>query len=45
MTPGAQTNGNIAVCGSAKQLVIYFMVLTADPTQFRSFAMTGAFLV
>ena len=26
MTPGAQTTGNIAVYGSAKQLVILFMV-------------------
>ena len=34
MTPGAQTTGNIAVYGSAKQLVIYFMVWTANPTKF-----------
>ena len=39
MTPGAQTLGNIAVYGSAKQ----FMVWTATPAQFWSFAMTGAF--
>ena len=44
MTPGAQTNGNIAVYGSAKQLVIQFMDWTATPTQFWSFAMTGAFI-
>ena len=43
MTPGAQTNGNIAVYGSAKQFVIKFTVWTANPTQFWSFAMTGAF--
>ena len=42
MTPGAQTMGNIAVYGSAKQLVIYFMVWTANPAQFWSFAMVGA---
>ena len=43
MTPGAQTIGNIAVYGSAKQLVIYFMVWTEKPAQFLSFAMAGAF--
>ena len=43
MTPGAQTTGNIAVYGSAKQLVILFMVWTANPTKFWSFAVTGAF--
>ena len=43
MTPGAQTAGNIAVYGSAKQLVIKFMVWTANPTKFWSFAVTGAF--
>ena len=43
MTPGAQTTGNIAVYGSAKELVILFMVWTANPTKFRSFAVTGAF--
>ena len=34
MTPGAQTTGNIAVYGSAKQLVIKFMVWTANLTKF-----------
>ena len=43
MSPGAQTTGNIAVYGSAKQLVIKFMVWTANPTQFWSFAVIGAF--
>ena len=43
MTPAAQTTGNIAVYGSAKQLVIYFMIWTANPTKFWSFAVTGAF--
>ena len=43
MTTGAQTNGNIAVYGSAKHLVNLFMVWTANPTQFWSLAMTGAF--
>ena len=43
MTPGAQTTGNIAVYGSAKQLVIKFMVWTANPTKFWSFAVTGVF--
>ena len=43
MTPGSQTTGNIAVNGSAKQLVIQFMVWTANPTKFWSFAVTGAF--
>ena len=43
MTTGAQTTGNIAVYGAAKQLVIYFMVWTANPTKFWSFAVTGAF--
>ena len=43
MTPGAQTTGNIAVYGSAKQLVIFFMVWTANPTKFWSFAMIDAF--
>ena len=43
MTPGAHTTGNIAVYGSAKQLVIQFMVCTANPTNFWSFAVTGAF--
>ena len=43
MTPGAQTTGNIAVYGSTKQLVIKFMVWTANPTKFSSFAVTGAF--
>ena len=42
MTPGAQTTGNIAVYGSVKQLVIEFMVWTANPTKFWSFAVTGA---
>ena len=43
MTPGAQTIGNIAVYGSAKQLAILFMVWTANPTKFWSFAVLGAF--
>ena len=43
MTLGAQTNGSIAVNGSAKQLVIKFMVWTANPTQCWIFALTGAF--
>ena len=43
MTPGAQTPSSIAVYGSAKQLVILFMVWTANPTKFWSFAVTGAF--
>ena len=43
MTPDAQTIGNIAVYGSAKHLGILFMVLTANPTQFWIFAVTGAF--
>ena len=43
MTPGTQTTGNIAVYGSAKQLVIYIMVWTANSTKFWSFAVTGAF--
>ena len=43
MTPGAQTTDNIAVYGSAKQSVIKFMVWTANPAKFWSFAVTGAF--
>ena len=43
MTPGEHTTGNIAVYGSTKQFVILSMVWTANPTQFRNFAMTGAF--
>ena len=43
MTPGAQTMGNSAVYGSAKQLVIKFMGLMAHPAQFWSFAMACAF--
>ena len=45
MTPGAQITGNIAVYGSAKQLLIKFMVWTANPTQFWSFVVTGAFFL
>ena len=43
MTPGAQTIGYIAVYGSVKQFVILFMVQTANPTHFLSFAVTCAF--
>ena len=43
MTPGAQTLRNIAVYASAKQLVIKFMVLMANPAQFWGFAMAAAF--
>ena len=43
MTPGAQTTGNIAVYGSAKQFVISFMFWTANPAKFWSFAVTDAF--
>ena len=45
MTPGAQTTGNIAVYGSAKQLVVKFMVWTANPAKFWSFAVTAIFSV
>ena len=43
MTPGAQTIGNIAVYDSAKQLVILFMVWTANPRQLWIHAMKGVF--
>ena len=43
MTPGAQTVGKITVYGAAKQLVVDFLVWMANPTQFWSFAVTGAF--
>ena len=41
MTSGAQTIGNIAVYGSVMQLVINFMVLPANPTQFWILTVTG----
>ena len=43
MTPGAQTMSNCAIYGSAKPLVIKFMVWMANPAQFWSFAMACAF--
>ena len=45
MAPSAQTTGNIAVYVSAKHLVIQFMVLTANQTEFWGFPMAGAFSI
>ena len=43
MTPGAQIVGNIKDYGSATQLLIQFMFWRANPTQFWSLAVSGAF--